>query len=127
MTATYRGSRKHVLDWVSRPTFVTELLALCRGVEVRVNRDSRWMPLSYKEPEEARLEEFGPRWYSLPSVWNELQDWWLVHKSGANTPNWDIALGCEILGKARPRLGGSQGPRDRAGPTGQVAARPQIR
>ena len=99
MTATYRGSRKHVLDWVSRPTFVTELLALCRGFEVRVNRDSRWMPLSYKEPEEARLEQFGPAWNPLSPTWEALQDWWLLHRKGANTPNWDIALGCEILGK----------------------------
>lgn len=99
MTATYRGSRKHVLDWVSRPTFVTELLSLARGVDVRINSDSRWLPLSYKEPEEARLEEFGPAWDPLMPVWQEIQDWWLVHKKGANTPNWDIALGCEIRGQ----------------------------
>jgi hypothetical protein len=99
MTATYRGSRKHVLDWVSRPTFVTELLGLVRGVEVRINSDSQWMPLSYKEPGEARLEEFGPTWNPLSPTWETLQDWWLLHRKGANTPNWDIALGCEILGK----------------------------
>lgn len=98
-TATYRGSRKHVLDWVSRPTFLPELLGLIRGVEVRINRDSQWLPLSYKNPEEARLEEFGPTWMPLLSVWEDLQDWWLIHRQGANTPNWDIALGCEIEGK----------------------------
>ncbi len=28
-----------------------------------------------------------------------LRKWWLVHERGANTPNWDIAAGCEIEGK----------------------------
>jgi hypothetical protein len=96
ITATYRGSRKHVLDWVSCPTFLTELLDLVRGVEVRVTRDSRWMPLGYQEPAEARLEEFGPGWNRLSPAWEDLQRWWLAHPKGANTPNWDIALGCEI-------------------------------
>jgi hypothetical protein len=60
------------------------------------------MPCGYREPDEARLEEFGPAW--LPSaehahIWNQLENWWLAHPKGANTPNWDIALGCEIEGK----------------------------
>ena len=71
-TATYRGSRKHVLDWVSRPTFLIELLQLVRGVEVRINRDSRWMPISYKEPAEARLDDFGPAWDCLCPAWSEI-------------------------------------------------------
>lgn len=99
MTATYRGSRKHVLDSVSRPTFVTELLALAEGVDARVTKDSRWLPLSYKNPEEARLEEFGPGWLPGHPIWEELQGWWLDHPENANTPNWDIALGCEIEGR----------------------------
>lgn len=28
-----------------------------------------------------------------------LRKWWLVHERGANTPNWDIAAGCEIEGR----------------------------
>jgi len=99
MTANYRGSRKHVLDWVSKPTFVTELLSLAEGVDARVTKDSRWLPLSYKNPEEARLEEFGPEWLPGHPIWEELQHWWLVHPTNANTPNWDIALGCEIGGR----------------------------
>jgi hypothetical protein len=78
---------------------VTELLALAEGVEARVTKDSRWLPLSYKNPEEARLEEFGPEWLPGHPIWEELQHWWLVHAKNANTPNWDIALGCEIEGR----------------------------
>jgi hypothetical protein len=33
------------------------------------------------------------------TVWGDLRDWWLKHKRGANTPNWDIALGCTIEGR----------------------------
>jgi hypothetical protein len=32
-------------------------------------------------------------------AWKELENWWLAHKSGANTPNWDIAVACEIEGR----------------------------
>jgi len=32
-------------------------------------------------------------------VWPSLQTWWLAHEAGANTPNWDIALSCEVEGK----------------------------
>ena len=31
-----------------------------------------------------------------------MEDWWLKHKRGANTPNWDIAVGCTI--ENRPGL-----------------------
>lgn len=33
-------------------------------------------------------------------VWDQLRKWWLKHERGANTPSWDIALGCELEGKA---------------------------
>jgi hypothetical protein len=29
-------------------------------------------------------------------VWAKLRRWWLAHERGANTPNWDIALACEV-------------------------------
>jgi hypothetical protein len=29
-------------------------------------------------------------------VWRALSAWWLIHACGANTPNWDLAIGCEI-------------------------------
>jgi hypothetical protein len=57
------------------------------------------MPVSYKRPEEARLEHFGPCWMPQLPQWAALQSWWLAHPDRANTPNWDIALGCEIEGR----------------------------
>ena len=93
-----RGSRKHVLDWTSRPTFVVEMLQLIGApAPCKITAASQWMPQGHANPQEARLETFAP--FLSQSVRNELRKWWLVHEAGANTPNWDIALGCEIEGK----------------------------
>lgn len=95
----YRGSRKHVLDWLAQPSFLPELLALAEPVTARVSSKSQWMPRSYREPDEARLETFGPKWLPNHPAWNAIRKWWLLHEHGANTPNWDIAVGCEIDGR----------------------------
>jgi hypothetical protein len=91
-----RGSRKHTLDWTSRPDFCVDLLKLARPARVTISADSMWMPRGHEAPEEARLETFGPS--ALPNVpiWSELRTWWLRHEAGANTPNWDLALTCLI-------------------------------
>ena len=96
----FRGSRKHVLDWTSRPEFCVELLQLVRPVACRLTASSQWMPRGYRSPDEARLETFGPEVLPDSGAWAALRKWWLVHERGANTPNWDIAAGCEIEGRA---------------------------
>src|SRR5215831_16031450 len=95
----FRGSRKHILDWTSRPEFCVELLRLVSPVEVRVSGRSRWMPKGYDVPEEARLETFGPEAFPVIKIWSSLHNWWLAHEEGSNTPNWDLALSCEIDGR----------------------------
>lgn len=97
--AAYRGSRKHVLDWVERPEFLVELLQTVAPVDCRISASSRWQPISYDNPDEARLERFGPRALPGYDVWPALTRWWLKYASGANTPNWDIALACEVMGE----------------------------
>lgn len=96
----FRGSRKHVLDWTNRPEFSVELLQLVTPVDCRLTARSKWMPRGYRSPAEARLETFGPEIIPNPQTWTNLRKWWLVHERGSNTPNWDIAAGCEIEGKA---------------------------
>lgn len=95
----YRGSRKHVLDWVETSAFLPELLATIAPIDAKITAASKWMPLSYRKPDEARLESFGPSFLPDHPAWRALQSWWLRNPSGANTPNWDIAVGCEIEGK----------------------------
>jgi hypothetical protein len=95
----YRGSRKHVLDWSSRPTFAAELRRLVDPIGCEISTASEWMPRGYAAPDEARLETFGPRVMPTSEAWITLRKWWLAHERGANTPNWDIAMSCEIEGK----------------------------
>jgi len=94
-----RGSRKHVLDWTGRPSCLSELAELLAPVPVRIPRGTTPMPCGPDAPMEARLERHGQRWLPGHPAWRVLQDWWLVHKAGANTPNWDIAVGCELEGR----------------------------
>jgi len=32
-------------------------------------------------------------------TWSSLRTWWLTYERGANTPNWDLAAGCEVEGR----------------------------
>lgn len=83
----FRGSRKHVLDWTSRPEFCSELLQLVAPVDVRLAATSQWMPRGHRDPNEARLETFGPKVLPHKETWQRLRRWWLAHERGANTPN----------------------------------------
>jgi hypothetical protein len=40
------------------------------------------------------------RFAALRGIRNELRRWWLVHHRGANTPNWDLVVACEIDGRS---------------------------
>lgn len=94
-----RGSRKHVLDWTGSPSFREELVQLLTPAPVQIGSESRYMPVGHLNPREARLDRDGASLLTEVSVWRELADWWLVHKRGANTPNWDIAVGCAVEGR----------------------------
>jgi hypothetical protein len=98
VTKIYRGSRKHVLDWTGKPSFLRDLEELLKPVQIQVSLATPFMPCGYKAPKEARLETFG-RDCIKNDTWEMLQEWWLVHTQGANTPNWDIAVYCLIDGR----------------------------
>jgi hypothetical protein len=95
----YRGSRKHILDWTEQPDFIVRLLDMILPVQAHVTAGSIWMPRGYRFPDEARLETFGSEFLKDHHAWPVLRRWWLRHERGANTPNWDLAVGCEIEGK----------------------------
>lgn len=92
----YRGSRKHVLDWTESRTFRHELADLLSPIPVTIRARDTWMPRGFDNPDEARLETFGPSWMPSHPAWRKLANWWLAHERGANTPNWDIAVGCAV-------------------------------
>lgn len=95
---SHRGSRKHVLDWTSQPEFLSELFALVSPVACRRVPSTRWMPKGHTDKIEARLETFGPKAYPGHRAWPVLTKWWLQHPVRANTPNWDVAVSCEVDG-----------------------------
>lgn len=103
MAVGYRGSRKHVLDWTDRSTFLQEFEIFIDLPAVKITDSDLYMPKGLAAPEEARLERFGLTWLEDHSAWPELKSWWLYHHHPlANTPNWDIAIGCSI--EDRPGL-----------------------
>ena len=93
---TFRGSRKHVLDWTERSTFLTELVDLLNPVPVQFDSNTAHMPRGYAAPDEARLDRLASDWIENPEVRATLRTWWLKHSGGANTPNWDIAVACRL-------------------------------
>jgi len=92
-----RGSRKHVLDWTGSPDFIQQFTEVLAPAPVEILATDRMMPRGDAAPSEARLDRVGPIWQP-EADWDAFQDWWLVHRRGANTPNWDIAVGCTIGG-----------------------------
>lgn len=99
MMKEMRGSRRHVLAWTESPNFADELIAMVHPVDCELSPTSIWMPRGFAEPHEARLESFGPRALPESEAWPALRSWWLRHERGANTPNWDIALSCQLDGR----------------------------
>jgi len=94
-----RGSREHILDWTSRPEFPVEFIELIGLSDCRPSRPMVWQPKGHIEPEEACLGDRGDRFIPGTKCWNDLAAWWLVHRGGANKPNWDLVVACDIAGK----------------------------
>ena len=96
----YRGSRKHVLDWVEAPTFLAELTEMLKPVSVVIPTPAIFMPRGRHAPAEARLDARDSPFEAVRGVQERLQNWWLVHHRAANTPNWDLAVAGQIEGRS---------------------------
>ena len=75
----------------------TEIAQVC--LQCARTAEALWLPAGSNNGAEARLERFGPQAYPGHQAWPLLTSWWLKHTNGATTPNWDIALSCEIQGR----------------------------
>lgn len=93
-----RGSRKHILDWVSQEDFPGEFIELINLRECTLGDRPVWQP-NDKNPDEICLEDNGDLFISNTSCWKDLAGWWLVHRGGANKPNWDLVFACNISGR----------------------------
>jgi len=94
----YRGSRKHILDWISQKNFTSELLDLIAPIQSSLPSEPIFQPRGYDDAKEARLEEWGPRYLPNLIEWTSLKKWWLAYSEGANTPNWDLVVATEFNG-----------------------------
>lgn len=97
-TPPFRGSKRHILEWLDQPGFLDELNALLHPAPVRLDESATYLPKGTSQPREARLDSFGKVAMPHPTVWSDLRQWWLVHTKGANTPNWDFASTCLVHG-----------------------------
>jgi hypothetical protein len=95
---SFRGSRKHVLDWVEEPKFTAQFEAMLSPSGARPVIGT-WRPLGYSSPDEAKLDSYGPNVLPNAIDWGAFADWWLVHKRAANTPNWDLVAKCDFSGR----------------------------
>ena len=94
-----RGSRKHILDWTSRSDFPMQFAGLIGLGECVVAGNAVWQPRGYREPEEVCLEDRGAQFIPGIDCWCDLANWWLAHRHGANKPNWDLVVACDLGGR----------------------------
>lgn len=93
-----RGSRKHILDWTSRADFLTQFARTIGLPECVIAHPPAWQPRGHKEPAEACLEDCGGQFIPGADCWEDLAAWWLLHRRGANKPNWDLVVACDVGG-----------------------------
>mgnify|MGYP001564499955 CR=1 FL=1 len=100
-----RGSSKHILDWLSKDKaqFFKLLNKLLVPSGAIISEADALMPVgrgNAEDTKEARLDQDSLNTLSSGQQ-KELADWWLEHKKigRANTPNWDLAVGCSISGR----------------------------
>lgn len=93
----FRGSRFRCLLATSSPRVeVARFLNCLAPADFRVTEKHQWAPAGFLNPEEAKLGE-SDIFLSEPNR-KILQDWWLVNRRGANTPNWDLVSQCDYAG-----------------------------
>jgi hypothetical protein len=82
------------LDWLDGGAFVPGINQMLQPTELFVPQSGKRMPRGWDDTDEARMgKECGA--IIEDSLNAALVKWWLVHVSGANIPNWDLA--CEAL------------------------------
>ena len=56
----YRGSRKHILDWTARASFLDDLKDVLYPLPITTSADSKFMPQGYKDPKRSTFGELRP-------------------------------------------------------------------
>lgn len=94
-----RGSRKHILDWTSQADFLTQFERVVGLPGCVIADPPAWRPRGHEDSAEACLEDCGEHFIPGAGCWDDLASWWLLHRRGANKPNWDLVVACTIAGQ----------------------------
>lgn len=92
-----RGSRKHILDWTTRANFLSQFEDLVDLPECMIRDSATFQPRGHEDFKEACIEDCGTKFIPGSDCWDDLASWWLSHRRGANKPNWDLVVACDIL------------------------------
>jgi len=98
-----RGSRKHVLDLASSPTFATTCDGLLAGTGFRMGEDQHRRPVGRScsaDWNEYRVEDYLKTHPLSPQGPFLDRKWWISHDG--NRPNWDLI--CQITDGTRVGL-----------------------
>jgi hypothetical protein len=85
------GSRMHLLDWLASPQFLPQLREFVAPLGFSIRDDAHRRPKGRSDHTESELVGSRDPFLTV-SQKNELRNWWLVHKTGAKLPNWDLAV-----------------------------------
>ena len=85
------GSRMHVLDWVESPEFLPSLRKMLAPGPFTVPDGTWHQPKGRIDARESVLTGKEDRLLSDVQR-EELLKWWLVHRSGAKLPTWDLVV-----------------------------------
>lgn len=95
-----RGSRKHILDWTTRANFLSQFEDLVGLPGCVIRHSAIFQPRGHEDSKEACIEDSGANFIPGFDCWDDLASWWLRHRRGANKPNWDLVVACNISGMA---------------------------
>src|SRR3954464_1816520 len=97
MNMEFCGSRKHVLDLVSRDDVASALTLLVHDVNGTVDRAHRVRPIGYSDAVESDLRSFcrtcAPAGLDLRGI----DEWWV--NEDYKGPTWDLITECTIGGR----------------------------
>jgi hypothetical protein len=99
----YRGSQKHILDWISREDFVDSFNEMMADSGIKIKNKETLKPENSDKPEEFNLASYSSKYsqeYNFLEKGIELAQWWAP--KGGKLPTWDLISVCEI--KCKPGL-----------------------
>jgi hypothetical protein len=91
-----RGSRKHVLDWLARESFVDQMNQLLTSAAATISVADMWQPVGHDMSEEFEIPKFCKRTNEGCFSDVALSDWWLPIGRREKGVTWDLLSTCLV-------------------------------